>query len=397
MYVTRPLSMYRKSPSTMSIQPLDAPYSGYLVITDEEAEAEDSYCWGTCKHKKVKKLPFPQDKILTVYHSSEYERTSATKVWFIPVPNQPLSSNRYYVIRAKGKYKGKASKCSREGDIVTCCFTDILSDKGPKPFNLKDTYQIVKIHRHQSGGFFAKSVAPDGIPPKFLRRKGWRVRISSSCRPRLSEALGLDTSIRALLPDFNFPIYKEKSDSVLVGKWYCPCVFVREEKRLKYQMKKSMFYLITLEQWWEEIYSCINVENGGNVVVVDTDVQREVALVCGIEAVKDDRVGYNNGFVWFRAYNPNSRRVSVGLSTAIVDNMRWLQEDGGWVSGQEGEVRVERTEEVRSQNGWKRFGCYVLVQSFGVRRLDGSLVLRYDYRHTHKIKCKWEEDNFPIS
>ena len=106
MYVTRPLSMYRKSPSTLSMEPPDAPYSGYLVITDEEAEAEDSFCWGICKRKKVKKLPFPQDKILTIFHSSEYGETTATKVWFLPVLDKPLSSNRYYVIRAKGKYKG---------------------------------------------------------------------------------------------------------------------------------------------------------------------------------------------------------------------------------------------------------------------------------------------------
>ena len=108
MYVTRPLSMYRKSPSTLSTKPPDAPYSGYLVITDEEAEAQDTFCWGLCKRKKVKKLPFPQDRILTIVYSPEYGETTATKVLFIPVLDKPLSSNRYYVIRAKGKYKGYA-------------------------------------------------------------------------------------------------------------------------------------------------------------------------------------------------------------------------------------------------------------------------------------------------
>ena len=111
MYVTRPLSMYRKSPSTLEANPPEAPHSGYLVITDEEAESQDTLCWGSsfgvfCKKKKVKKLPFAQDKILTVVYTSEYRETTNTNVWFIPVPNQPLSSNRYYVIRATGRHRG---------------------------------------------------------------------------------------------------------------------------------------------------------------------------------------------------------------------------------------------------------------------------------------------------
>jgi len=98
--------MYRRSPSTLSIPPPDGPYSGYLVITDEEAEAEDMCCWRLYRRKNVKKLPFPQDKIFSISHASEYQQTSNTKVWFIPVPDQPLSFNRYYVIRAKGRHKG---------------------------------------------------------------------------------------------------------------------------------------------------------------------------------------------------------------------------------------------------------------------------------------------------
>lgn len=106
MYVTRPLSMYRKSPSTLSIKPPDAPHSGYMVITDEEAESKDTSCWGLCKRGKVKKLPFPQDKILTIVYTSDYQEATTTKVWFIPVLDQPLSSNCYYVIRANGRHKG---------------------------------------------------------------------------------------------------------------------------------------------------------------------------------------------------------------------------------------------------------------------------------------------------
>lgn len=106
MYVTRPLSLFRNSPSSLSIEPQEGPYSGFLVITDEEAEAADTYCWGACKLRGIKRLPFPQDKILSVVHSSDIEETVVTKVWFIPVLDQPLSSNLYYVVRAKGRYKG---------------------------------------------------------------------------------------------------------------------------------------------------------------------------------------------------------------------------------------------------------------------------------------------------
>ncbi|CAL0332743.1 unnamed protein product [Lupinus luteus] len=53
----------------------------------------------------------------------------------------------------------------------TQAYSNILSDKESKPFNLKDLYQIFKIHSHQSGGSFSKSIAPGGIPPTFLRKK----------------------------------------------------------------------------------------------------------------------------------------------------------------------------------------------------------------------------------
>ncbi|KAA8547843.1 hypothetical protein F0562_004272 [Nyssa sinensis] len=292
MYVTRPLSVYRKFPSALSTKPPEAPYSGYLVVRDEESEAQDTYCWGLCKNKRVKKLPFPQDKILKVVHSSEYQETSVTKVWFLPVLDQPLSSNRYYVIKAKGKYKGKACTCSREEDMGICCFSDEIMDVKPRPFNHRDIYQQVEIRRyHNGGGFYAKSVARDGYPPKFLRKKGWEVDICSSFQLQLREAQGLNTSHLLHLPEFSFPISCKHSAPVVKGKWYCPFVFVKEEARLKDQMRRSLFYEMTLEHWWEEIYSCENESNEGGVVVVNASVQREVALVCGMEAVKDDGRG----------------------------------------------------------------------------------------------------------
>ena len=167
-----------------------------------------------------------------------------------------------------------------------------------------------------------------------------------------------------------------------------------------------MYYTMTLEQWWEEIFSCGNNNNNNNgqrqqqqeqqgngVVRVDVDVQREVCLVGGTEAVKDERSG---SMSWFKVYNPNGKRgvISVGLSYAIVEHMRWVLEEGGWACGRRGEgerdreVRVERVEENPSE--WRRFGCYVLVESFLLRRLDGTLVLKCSFRHTQRTRCKWE-------
>lgn len=53
-------------------------------------------------------------------------------------------------------------------------------------------------------------------------------------------------------------------------------------------------------------------------------------------------------------------------------------------------MRVERVEEITSENGWRKFGCYVMVESFFLRRMDGSLAWRSDFRQTDKIRCKWE-------
>ena len=62
----------------------------------------------------------------------------------------------------------------------------------------------------------------------------------------------------------------------------------------------------------------------------------------------------------------------------------------GCVGGNEHEEKLEKIEESKGISGWKSFGCYLLVESFVLRRMDGSVVLNYDFKHTHQIKCKWE-------
>ncbi|GFZ21476.1 hypothetical protein Acr_29g0006380 [Actinidia rufa] len=66
------------------------------------------------------------------------------------------------------------------------------------------------------------------------------------------------------------------------------------------------------------------------------------------------------------------------------------------VGGRERRVRGEKREEVvngreefdvvMGDEGWSRFGCYVLVERFVLRRMDGSVVLTYDFKG-------WENGN----
>ncbi|KAI6706184.1 hypothetical protein NL676_009146 [Syzygium grande] len=137
---------------------------------------------------------------------------------------------------------------------------------------------MFQIRRHNSRSFLAESVAPDGFPPKYLWVKSWEVRTSQSLRPHLEEALGLDMTMRARLPDFTFPISGNHlaCAPVVVGKWYCPCVFVRDEGvQTKHQIKKSMFYKMTLEQKWEELPACENnVNKSNNKASVNVALQR---------------------------------------------------------------------------------------------------------------------------
>ena len=108
MYVTRPLSKYLRDPSALSSPPPEGPNSGVLVIQDEEAVP--TFCCGLFKSDRVSwGLPFPQNKNLMVRYTQqtgEHQDVHRNRVLFIPVLNQPLSSNQYYVVERKGKHKG---------------------------------------------------------------------------------------------------------------------------------------------------------------------------------------------------------------------------------------------------------------------------------------------------
>ncbi|XP_038693446.1 uncharacterized protein LOC119991230 [Tripterygium wilfordii] len=387
MYVTRPLSMFKRFPQALSETPPEGPNSGILVILDEEAQPTGSSCFGLCKSGLLPNLPFPQNKNLKIQYTVG-QSTEVNPVILIPALDQPLSSNRYYAIQPKGSHIGEAFTNSREEDKSTCCFCNCIKDLKPQPFDHHNMYQQFEIRRRDWGCYTAKSVAPDGFPPSFLRRKGWTVYASTPKDFDLAEARGLDTTLRARLPDFNnFPLTHKTSPSVVVGKWYCPFLFIKEGT-LKDQISRSRYYEMTLEQRWEQIFACESSPKQGNQVFVDVNVQKEVVQFGdGREVVQDNSI---DGEMWFRS-QAGDAIASVGLSLAIVDRMKWEEERFGWSSnGNEREVRVKRVEEFKGMGEWTKFGCYVLVERFVLKRMDRSLVLTYEFRYTQQIRAKWE-------
>lgn len=352
----------------------------------------DTSCCGMCKNNKISRLPFPQDRILKVVHTSGHQESDVTKVWFLPVPEQPLSSNRYFIILAKGRHKGKAYTCSREADIETCCFHNVRVDLAPKPLEKRDIYQQVEVRAYHNGTFYALPVAGDGCLPKFLRRKGWEVYTTHSFKLYVRETQGLYNSSLSQLPELDVPLLPKRSTPVIIGRWYCPFVFIKERIKVKEQMKKSLFYEWTLKQWWEKIYSSENDGSVGNVVAVSACVKRLVTLVYGMEAEEENR-RMDDGFIWFRAKDSYRTKASVGLDLTVYEKLIWLQEKRGWLDAGlvgDGDVRVEGTKEITSETGWRRFGCYILVESFVLRESDGSLVINFNFKNTDKIECKLE-------
>ncbi|KAI3917736.1 hypothetical protein MKW98_021498 [Papaver atlanticum] len=382
MYATRPLSLYRRDPSILSTLTKGSSISDYIVITDEETEAEDTCCWGTCKDPTVGEFPFPQNKIVNVVYTSgsgEHRRTQTDKVWFIPVLDQPLSSNRYYVITASGKYKGQTCTCSTEEDTTVCCFCNVIKDVKPRVFDHRDIYQQVEVLNKK-----------DVVIPLNLRT-GWRLSTSSSYDCQLDEALGLSVSLRLRLPPDSdiVQISSKVSTPVVVGEWYCPFVFIMEGIP-KEQMNNSLFYKMTLEQSWEEIYTCENHNSAGNSVSVNVTLQKEAIRLFGDEAKKDGAQDAK-GFIWYRHVNSNTERSELGLSAAIVEKMKWVQQQGGYeIEGENRDVTVERVEKFLGGNEWRRFLFFVLVERFALRRMDGTIVLTWDYKHIHQTRSKWD-------
>lgn len=239
------------------------------------------------------------------------------------------------------------------------------------------------------GHFYAKSVAPDGFPPYFLRRKGWTMYSKTPKNYQLDEAQGINAALRARLPDFGFPLSSKSCESVVVGKWYSPFMFIKDGT-LKDQVKRSIFYEITLEQRWDQIYTCQNYYNESNSVHIDITLDTENAYIAGQRAAWDQKK-MGNGMILFRVFGKNGEETWVGLREELIQRMKWEEERGGWTGGGDGrQVKVSREQKFREIDNWKEFALYVLVESFVFKRMDGSVAMTYEFVHTHQLRNKLE-------
>ncbi|XP_054775878.1 uncharacterized protein LOC129284422 [Prosopis cineraria] len=398
MYVTRPLSFYKKSAESLSLGPPEGPHSGILVIQDDEVRpsCSSSPCFGEFHQLKV--LPFPQNRNIELFYRSGISLSRATHyrhVAFIPVLDKPLSSNLYYVIQLNERHRGDAFTSIEEEDLETFCFYNSVPVEPHCQLDISNEHQVFEVFPRRSKitfrkGFSAKPVAPHTFAPKFLSAR-WRVKVSDSVDSSLGEAAGVDNALRARLPEFNFSMANTNPEAVVVGKWYCPLMFIKEgtHRTLRDEMRRSLFYEMTLQQRWERVFSLENDRGTENrTVTVDVVVQKEKVVVAERE-VETEEIEVE-GVKWFKSCNNIGEESSVGLSTAIIERMKWEQVRFGWVEGKEKKVRIQKTEEFKGTGKWKRFGCYVLVESFVLKRLDGSLVLTYDFKHHHQVRSKWE-------
>ncbi|XP_020110328.1 uncharacterized protein LOC109725526 [Ananas comosus] len=392
MYTTRPLSTFRGSHGERRSE---EPFSGSLFLDDQSEFniLSSSCCWAKNVKEPLKNLPFPQDRIITIKYSPRGEknikRANKATVFFVPVLNQPSSAsfNRYHVIIAKGRNKGKVYVCSKEG-IGACCSCRGEGDVKPRPFDHRDVHQQMEIVCEKEGLFTAKSVAHDGQPPWLLGSKYWKAYASKPKNCHLSEALGLRQPLRSCLPDLNFPIHARDCPKVTIGKWYCPFVFVKEAGGLDVQMKRALYYEMTLEQFWKEIYTCENNSGEERTVEVNALVESKAVFVDGKEVGQDNK-RRRDGFIWFAPFE--SKPKGVGLSLAIRERMIWEQKKGGWIGDDEDEEVERIVREFGGENNmWRRFACYILVERYVLKRVDGSLALTFDFRHLIKFRTKWE-------
>ncbi|CAA7039294.1 unnamed protein product [Microthlaspi erraticum] len=381
MYITRRLSEYRSNPTELS----QGPNSGVLVIQDQDPKIRATCCFGSwlVVDSCSSGLPLAQNLKLAVSFNVGGDDSTRDPVMFIPVLDKPLSSNYYYAIKRRGKQSGEAFVSAKEEDIVTsCCCVTQVGEAKPKQLDPYDIYQQFEIHQKKpsSRNYHATSVAPDGVPPWFLKKKEWTVEYSRSQEFDLrDDAKGTNTQLRSELPCIGI--------RVVVGKWYVPFIFVKEREDRKDQMiqiKTSMYYSMSLEQRWEEVFSCEN-DKSENDVVVDVQVEDEVVKLDGQEEM-GRCVDAANGFVWFGLGDKK-----IGLGSVVVERMKWEEERFGWTSkGDQGRATVKRLEKPKDGSFWKSYHCYVLIESFVLKRRDESLVLRHEFTHVDKLKSKWD-------
>ncbi|CAD6252395.1 unnamed protein product [Miscanthus lutarioriparius] len=194
--------------------------------------------------------------------------------------------------------------------------------------------------------------------------------------------------------------------AVVVGRWYVPFLFVKADgrRRINDQVRKCMFYKMTMEQSLEKIYSRENTHLDGTgssstkaaEIDVTATVRRFTALLGGTTVVQPGCPQTDSVAMWFRpaAAVAGTTVGGVGLDTVLWERMKWEMERGGrWVAadGNGDEERIERTERRNDSLGhWTKFGSYLLVERFVLWRMDGTVALTCEFRHTDKIRAKWE-------
>ncbi|GJN16263.1 hypothetical protein PR202_gb03309 [Eleusine coracana subsp. coracana] len=387
MYGTKPLSLFKSYPEAASEPPPEGQNSGYLVLDDapdDDSCTDEACCWGTCCRTRVWELPFPQNRVLTVEYTKR-SRTYSEDVVFVPVPDQPLASNRYYVVVAKGKHnkKGLVRTCSREGeeDVTLCCCCVQVKDAKPRPFDPTDVYQQMEVVPHRRGQFTARAVAADGIPCFFYGQKYWLVYFAS--KPKtfdLGLAQGINASLRSAtkLAGAALPAATATTTTMAtVGKWYCPFFLVKEGDVAPHgQMNRSVFYEVTLELRWEPVHA---LSAGGG-----SKLTSKKALIGGSVVARQESTGSSRRddetYVWFRA--PATRR-RIGLCTSVWERMRWEEYRGGWVD------EVDDAEKVAAGGGDS-----VLVERFVFKRMDGSVAVAFDFVHLNKMTGEKLQDTY---
>lgn len=297
----------------------------------------------------------------------------------------------------------EAFVCAKEEELEAFCCYSYAPETQPQPFDPSDPFQQMVIGLHGrtispwGSDFDLVSSTADGFAPGFLGRKeGWKLYVNCEAEEfdLPDDARGLDKALRERLPGLDFPLSGPAS-KVKIGKWYVPFVFVKEgaPKTMRDERRASMFYSVALEQRWEKIYGVerrSDEEEEGSIVTVDCSVRSEVARIGDREAEIVRDVG-DSGLVWFKSGDGSGVDSRVGLSSVLVERIKWEEERGGFYGvGKVKEVRVERREECGGNFKWKRFGCYVLVERFVFQRMDGTLALSYEFRHTHQVRTKWE-------
>ncbi|OEL19640.1 hypothetical protein BAE44_0019339 [Dichanthelium oligosanthes] len=374
--------------------PPQGPGSGLLVVVEEATERASTRCWGLCLGRELRSLPFPQNRQVALRQSNG------------PDPAEACATCIDFLSEIVGRYYhfDSGSKAPTPPEYV------MLVPVVGQPLSSR-RYYVVELQQLPSGskGFKTVAVTTDGIPPHYLRKKGWKANTMASRKygyDLADDAQGVDSALRRRMPDLDGLSVDERTSSppVVVGKWYVPFMFVKvdgELRRLKDKFQRCMYYQMTMEQSWEQIYSREGTHhNPGSgssgepaEVAVSATVLRSTALLGGTNPVQEGGPQEEGGAVWFRpaASAATATVGDLGLGMVVWERMRWEVERGGWVAPAGNGADEERIERVERRDGglvgqhWHKFGCYLLVERIVLRRTDGSVALTCEFRHTVAI------------